>query len=247
LRFGCCCSLDQASAAVESGFDYVELGASAFKGLEADWDDADYAGLPVRATNLFFDGSIRLFGQDRTPYREYAERTIQRAASLGVELMVIGSGETRRAPEGIDGDSSFIDVAEDISYIANGYGITIAPESLNRTETNVGNDLRTLATGLRERHVGYTADSYHILFEWDAEGRKAGLEALFAQQVPFAPSHVHVANLPRTGVDPEDPMLQGFARRLKELGYDGMISLECTRAPGFDLRGALTSLRSLFA
>lgn len=242
-----CCSVEEASAALASGFDYVELGASGFNGLSDEWDRTRYRGLPIEATNLFFDSRIRLFGKDRTPYREYVERTVERAASLNVPLMVIGSGGSRRAPEDMDGDRAFVAVAAEVAEIAGEHGIVIAPESLNRTETNVGNDLRSLAIALRDAGVGYTADSYHIFFEWDADGRSWSLAGLMEWQIPFAPSHVHIANLPRDGVSAEDEMLIAFVERLKALGYEGRVSLECSRDAGFDLAAARSVLASLFA
>ncbi|HWA83196.1 MAG TPA: sugar phosphate isomerase/epimerase family protein [Fimbriimonadaceae bacterium] len=247
MKFGVCTDLAGAPAILDAGFDYVEVGASGFSGFEETWDRETYAALPILATNLFFDGRIKLFGEDRTPYRDYAERTITRAASLGIPVMVIGSGAARRSPEGFDGDQAFADVVAELAGIAKPLGVALAPESLNRSETNTGNDLRSLALALRERGVGYTADSYHILYEWDAEDRYAGLRELFLVQVPFAPAHVHIADLPRQGVSTDDEMLRAFAMRLKELGYAGNVSLECMRGPDFNHAAALTALRALFA
>jgi sugar phosphate isomerase/epimerase len=160
--------------------------------------------------------------------------------------MVIGSGASRATPDPAVGDAPFVEIGGEIAEAARPLDIVIAPESLNRTETNVGNDLRSLAFALRDREVGYTADSYHILYEWDAEGRPSAIEDLYEEQIPFAPSHVHIANLPRTGVDSDDPMLLGFASRLRDLGYSGNVSLECNRADSSGLRGFLGHLRTLF-
>jgi len=247
MKFGVCTGLEESAKILASGFDYVELGASGFDGMTGDWDPAPYARLPILATNLFFDHRIRLFGAGKTPYQEYAERTIHRAASLGVPVMVIGSGGPRTAPKDIDGDARFVEIVAELAEIARPLGIALAPESLNRTETNVGNDLRRLALGLRDKSVGFTADSYHILYEWDADGRKLWLDDLMEDEIPFAPTHVHIADLPRSGVSAEDAMLVAFAARLRELEYDGNVSLECSRGSDFDYGSALEALKSLFA
>jgi len=246
MKFGVCTGLEDATAILEAGFDYVELGASAFNGLSDDWDPAPYAGLPIGATNLFFDSRIKLFGPEKTPYLDYAKRTVERGASLSVPIMVIGSGGSRRSPDGSNQDGAFFDIVAQISEYARTLGISLAPESLNRTETNVGNDLRGLALGLKERGVGYTADSYHVLFEWDADGRTADLGETWREQLPFAPTHVHIADLPRLGVDADDAMLRGFAARLAEFGYDGSVSLECSRGTDFNYRSTLRTLKFLF-
>lgn len=246
MKFGVCTGLQDAAAILNSGYDYVEVGAAGFNGISGEWDSSPYSGVPILATNLFFDRRIKLFDPGRTPYLEYASRTVTRAAHLGIPVMVVGSGPARRAPDGVDGDLAFMDIVAEIAGVAAPLGVSLAPESLNRSETNVGNDLRRLATGLRERGVGYTADSYHILYEWDANGRKEDLLQLHEEQIPFAPTHVHIADLPRLGVDSANPMLQAFARRLRELGYHGAVSLECSREEGFDYAAALHSLQELF-
>lgn len=159
--------------------------------------------------------------------------------------MVIGSGAARRAPARAEGDTAFAGTVAEIAEMARPYGIAIAPESLNRTETNVGNDLRSLALAVRGK-ASYTADSYHVLFEWDADGRRVPVEELWIDQIPYAPAHVHIADLRRFSPRADDPMLQGFAERLSELNYEGAVSLECRRHDGLDFGEALAELRALF-
>jgi sugar phosphate isomerase/epimerase len=229
-----------------AGFDYVEVGAAGFNGLSDDWDPLPYRHLPILATNVFFDSRVKLFDPGKTSYLDYAIATMSRAKSLDVPLMVIGSGASRTSLDPSLGDGPFVDIVAEIAKLARHLDIVIAPESLNRTETNVGNDLRSLALALRQAGAGYTADSYHILFEWDAEGRSLSIDDLYTEQIPFAPSHVHIANLPRTGVDARDPMLQGFAKRLRTLDYRGNVSLECNRTDSSGLATWLNELQQLF-
>ncbi|HEY0865999.1 MAG TPA: TIM barrel protein [Fimbriimonas sp.] len=247
MRFGVCCSLAEAPAVLDAGFDFVELAAVGFAGMEDAWDPRPYQDVPIECTNVFFPGSIRLAGLDATDYRPYARRTIERAAAIGVATMVVGSGGSRRAPDGIDGEAIFIDVCRNLQSIADQHGLRIAPESLNQSETNVGNDLRTLALSLQSIGVDYTADSYHVLWEWNAAGRPGTISNLWAYQVPIRPRHVHLARLEsRSAPTPDDPELQAFASRLAELGYDGTVSLECSRPDGFDFRQALRDVKELF-
>ena len=279
MKFGICCGIDSAIQALDLGAEYIELGAVAFNGLEPDWNPLPFVGVPIETTNVFFPGAIKLFGPERTPYEEYAKRAIDRAAEVGVKIMVVGSGVSRRAPEGSDPatmDAEFADIVANMQRIASPYGIAMAPESLTRLETNVGNDLGRLARLLKERGVAYTADSFHVLKEWEfdtqAEGRGTRDEgrgvkdlgsaqrgegrgttddgpsaAHWAEQIPFAPAHIHIGDLPRNYPKAADPMMQGFARRIKELGYDGRISLECSLGElSTGLPSALKELRTLF-
>jgi sugar phosphate isomerase/epimerase len=248
MRFGICAGLDLAPRALAAGFDYVEVGASGFA-LREDFDPQEYRELRAEASNLFFPGTVRLFGAERTPYREYAQRAVDRAYQIGIRVMVIGSGASRRAPEGMvpaEAERQFVEIAGEIAGYARPAGIVIAPESLNRAETNVGNFLGGLAIALRTRGVGYTADSYHVLAEWAADGGEG--EPDWERQIPFVPSHVHVGDLPRNAPEPEDPLIQGFATRLKALGYDGRISLEARRRDETDeeLRRVVENLRAIF-
>jgi hypothetical protein len=72
-------------------------------------------------------------------------------------------------------------------------------------------------------------------------------DTYWADQIPFAPAHVHLGDLPRMAPRSDDPMMQGFARRIKALGYDARMSLECNIGEmETGLPKALAELRKLF-
>jgi sugar phosphate isomerase/epimerase len=187
--------------------------------------------VPVETTNLFFSSDLRLYENESRSIKA-AERTIRRAAELGgVQIMVVGSGAARKSAPNREADWCFVRFVEILNQAnrnTKDCTIVLAPESLNRDETDVGNDLAQLAHSLHEVGLGYTADSYHVLKEWDYDGRQSSLEDLFKVQVPFAPNHVHLGPLTRKAPKADDPMLLAFFQRLKEFGYDGRISLECS-------------------
>ncbi len=248
MKFGVCCSLADVPTVLKAGFDYVELGANSLSD-----DESLYQGLPTEVTNLFFPGSVKLFGPDATPYLDIARANVDRAAKIGVQTMVIGSGASRNAPDGVDRDwceREFVLIAAVVANYAKQYGITIAPESLNRSETNIGNDLGCLALALKDAGAGYTADSYHVLYEWHENFPDEAYPSAshWEDQVPFLPSHVHIADLPRFAPKPGDPMVEGFANRLLSLGYNGRISLEYRRGENYEseLVTALRDLKTLF-
>lgn len=246
MRIGLCTGIENASVALGAGFDYVEVSTSALAS-QVDFAPQNYREARAEASNLFFPSDIRLNGSSATPYREYMERAIARAAEAGISVMVIGSAGARSAPEGVPIDAAFrrfIEVAAEAQAIASGYGIHIAPESLNRSETNVANDLPFLAADLHTVGVGYTADAYHVLYEWSADGGSGVPDAEFwERQLPFAPTHVHIANLERQAPEGDDPMLLGFIARLQDLGYQGRVSLEARLQTS--LEEAATNLRQL--
>lgn len=228
MKFGVCCSLGQARLVLDAGFDYVELPAGQLFGGVEEPDWAQLEGLSIEATNLFVHGDLRLVGPDKGDVRGYAERLIPRAAKAGVQTMVIGSGGARRAPAGYDLDTAeddFLDSASLCSKIAAEHGIVIAPESLRPEETNVGCFLGDFARMLNYRGVAYTADSYHVLNQPGAFPESA---EFWKSELPFTPVHVHLSNKERTWQVADAEELSGFVARLKELGYDGRVSLECS-------------------
>jgi sugar phosphate isomerase/epimerase len=251
VRFGVCSAVEQADATLAAGADYIELPGHPLN------EDADYIALlrslPVEATNLFFSADIGLY-DDFTRSVKIARRTIKHAAEAGVQVMVIGSGAARKSPKTRCADWAFmrfVEVVNQANEAALEEGVSLAPESLNREETDVGNDLAQLAESLREVNIGFTADSYHVLKEWDFEGREGGQEApseeYWREKIPFAPTHVHLAPLDRQPPRSDDPMLLGFMRRLKESGYDSRISLECAcREEDRDVPAAVEAMRTLW-
>lgn len=242
MRFGVCAGPERAREILAAGFDYVEVGAIGFQGRNESWDPAPYQGIPVAATNLFFPGDMPLYSSD---WRDYAGRTIERGVSLGVETMVVGSGGARRSTLEVpveEAEERFLDVVAACQEMA-GDALFLAPESLHRGETDVWNDSERIAHGLADRGLAFTADSYHILREWEAEGRP-DLEGWMRMQVPFRPWHVHLSDIRRLPPDPADPQMGAFVARLAELGYERTVSLEC---PVEDLAVARRSLDRLFS
>lgn len=251
LTFGVCAAPEEGPAILDAGFDYIEVPANGFGGFEAQWDPSPYSGLPTPTTNLFFDSSLTLHERGREPYDSYIRRTIERAATLGVETMVVGSGRARRtrpdeSPE--DGMARFVDAVDELQTIATPHGIRIAPESLNREETNVGTSLGELALALHGRGLGYTADSYHVLREWDLDGQGENVKFLWDREILWAPTHVHLGPLSRGMPDAEDPQLVSFVREVvRRMGYEGRVSLEVHRGADFDFVAANRTVRALFA
>jgi len=240
VRFGICGSPTDLEVALAAGFDYVEYwAATQFSGDAPQVEDAE-------AANGFFTGEIRLFGAGANDWRTYAERTISNAARAGTQVMVVGSGNQRRHPDS-PAMGAFVDVMAEIHAMGQRHGVLIGPESLNRNETNVGCSLGELAEAMGERGVPFVADSYHELMEWQADGVQPSLEA-WRRSMPFAPMHVHIANVARDDVDPADPSLISFRERLREVGYDGRVTYEGKRGGDLgSLRALATRMRALFA
>lgn len=212
LIFGLCCGSDKAHEALAAGFSYVELPAAPLA------EGADYSGLPVAATNLFFPGGLSLYS-DRAACESHARKVISRAIEFGVPLMVIGSGGVRRAPEG---DDPAIREAEFYDFVAQMqdefHQVILAPESLNRTETNVGNDYGPLAVALAQRGCSATLDAYHVALEPGFSGWEG--------RIPVLPKHLHLASPSRDMPEPDCPFLLSLFVAMNQMGYSGTASFE---------------------
>jgi len=243
MRIGLCCSPERADEALEVGFDYVELPAG-----RLFWEAAERVSSCCEATNLFVAGSLKLVGPERGDVEAYGRKVIPAAAAAGIRVMVVGSGAARNAPEGYDvarAHDEFLDAVSLWTEIGRPLGVAIAPESLQRSETNVGNSMGELARRLHERGCAFTADIFHLIQDWRFQGGQgAPTDVFWAQEIPFAPAHVHFADSDRAWNLSGDGAVKGFVRRLKALGYEGRVSLECSTQ---DLSLVLSEARKALA
>lgn len=227
MKLGLCCGPERARAALQAGFDYVELPAHLLVEPDADLSAFRQAAPPV--TNLFFP-NVRLYDEARFDPVDYGRRLFPQAQSVGVRVMVVGSGRARKAPEGRDPaefELRFADIVADLQELASPYGIRLAPESLRREETNVGTSCARLARLLGERDCDFTVDTFHVLREWDADAPGTWpSEEDWDEILPFAPAHIHLSGLDRRVPMPEDPALANFWSRIFTLGYEGLVSIE---------------------
>jgi sugar phosphate isomerase/epimerase len=220
-------------------------------GSEAGQPLAVFRQHECQVTNLFLPGGVSLFEGDFDPVA-YGGKLFPQAQEAGVLVMVVGSGNQRKAPEGMEPDAAedeFVRIVAAWQKQALRHGVQLAPESLRSEETNVGNRLSSLAQKLGAAGVGYCADSYHVLSELDEEELDpTTIGPALRRELPFTPLHVHLAARDRTPPAAEDPHLQAFAHRLRELNYNGRISVEAnwSGAPG-EKENTLSHLKRLFS
>ena len=182
----------------------------------------------VLSANSFFHPYIKLVGPDRNEavILGYADTVFRRAHQAGLRIVVLGSGDARRIPEGYDRQlarEEFVDVARKMAVIAKKYDITIAMENLNRAETNFGNSLAEVVGLVREvNHPRFraTADIYHML----RESEPPSSIALAGKYLV----HCHIAenkDRARPGKNGED--FRPYVNAMRLIGYKGLIMMEC--------------------
>lgn len=227
IKFGVCAPIEEAELILKAGFDTIEIGA--YRLCEPP-DLKEYSNVPISRSNLFFAGSEKLYGSQRTNWQPSAQKTIENASKIGIKVMVLGSGGARKCPEGFsipDAESSFIQVVVELQQIADQYGLIIAPEPLNRNETDVWNSSSKLSLALDKRGLKFTGDTYHSLKENEFNGNLPIDETFWQSEWPSLPIHVHFSSVHRKVPEPTDPAMISAARYLIRQKFDGIVSLEC--------------------
>jgi len=233
IPIGICVSPDALNE-LAPGFDYVEISAAAtLAGQDPTPDAVDLDALvalqpAVRAFNCFVPSAIKTVGPNvaRDQVEAYVATTIRRAAAVGADLIVFGSGGSRRVPEGYARSAAWDQLVWFLGYCADHaeqHGLTIVIEPLNTNECNILNTYTESVEMAREVNrpsIKVLADTWH--FAVDEEPLDDILQA------PEWLAHVHLADSPGrghpgTGAYPFDRLF-GI---LREIGYAGRVSIEC--------------------
>ena len=250
MRFGVCSSLDRVADVKAAGFDFIE--ASVQELLQGTAEDAAWTGealaarspLPILTAYLLVPASMKIVGPeaDLSRLTRYMERIVARAGKLGIGVLGFGSGGARQVPDGFERGRAmeqligFCRVAGDLAAAA---GVTVAMEPLNRAECNLVNTIAEVAAVVRSAdRPAFRAllDAYHLWLENEPLEHVAEAVDLFV--------HVHVADAQgrtppgESGKSDYHPIF----RLLKQVGYDGMMSVE---AKAFDAESGARSLEFL--
>jgi len=262
MRFGCCLNwvasgsdgtgAEMAPVFAKAGYDYVELSLVHLMRLEPVQrervlEPLRSSGLGCEACNNFFPASIRLTGPeaDHASALVYAGTALELARSLGVSVVVFGSGKARNAPEGFLKERAWdqlVSFARSLDPIAADNGITIAMEHLNRGESDILTNFSDIARFVRETdrpRIRPLLDTYHLELEREPSS------AILAGRGILA--HTHTARLTgRTWPQLSTPELRSEFAALAEISYDGRMSVEASSDNlEADCAGTLALLKSL--
>jgi sugar phosphate isomerase/epimerase len=157
---------------------------------------------------------------------------MRRCKEADVKIIVLGSGGSRKLPDGYDSvkaSKEFIALVRKMAKVAKKYDRIIAIENLNHTETNF---VLTLAEAIKYvkavNHPNFrlTADIYHMLMENEPGSVIEQAKGLLV--------HAHIAEKEeraypgKRGVD-----FRPYFSAMKKIGYKGRIMMEC-RFTDFD-------------
>ena len=213
MRFGCCLNMiakgpdgtgiEYIEALAKAGFDYAELPLAEMMALP----DGQFqelvrrvagSGVHCEACNNFFPKTERLTGEsaDLGKSLDYARRAMDRAALLGAERIVFGSGGAKNVPEGFPMEKGYAQVVELLGRL--------------RLADDVGAD-----------SVRVLVDYYHLTEEQEPAYHVADLGPGHLAHVHFARPEGRVYPNLTDGHD-----YSAFAAALLAAGYDGRVSCE---------------------
>lgn len=234
MRFGVCAGLSRLDAVCDAGYDYIELNFSAL----ADMSEQEFAtlrdalaqrGMRAEAYNGFFRADVCLYGEgaDLAAIADYCERAFSRAALLGGDVAVFGSGGARSYPAELTHEQAQAQLCRVLRVcgdVAARHGMRIAIEPLRAQETNIIHLLgegAALCRAVDHPAVGLLVDLFHF---W------CGGEPLSViSEVSDVLIHAHIARPAadrRIPTEDDRAALIAWAQALREAGYDARLSLE---------------------
>lgn len=254
MRFGVCGDYQDAGLLRKCGYDYIEMSLANTALMEAEnfqkcrryLAEQD---MKAEAFNGLFDSRIhRLTGEaaNHAAIVEYAKAAMERAALLGGKVLVMGSGGARCIPEGFPRREALKQVSALLSAlgdVAESFDLDVTIEPLCKAGDNLITNAREAVEVIRmTKHprVRLMVDIYHEYVECGSLD--------YLKTMEEKPIHLHISNpMTRYCPRPDDEFhYEVIASVLKEIQYDGRISVECFwREMETDIRQAMTVLRNM--
>jgi sugar phosphate isomerase/epimerase len=234
-RIGISTSLLNNDILAAAGYSYVEENAREFLvPLEPDsvflpkLQLIKNSKLPLEACNTFLPGDLKCVGPTAVHEEilSFAETAFRRAQMAGIEIIVLGSGGSRKIPEGFphkEATQQFISLCKRMAPVARKYNVVIAVEPLNKNECNFINSLSEageIVKSVDDKNFRLCIDIYHMLMENESPDDILKFGHLLY--------HAHIAektDRSAPGVNNEDFSL--FFKALKEVNYKGRLTIEC--------------------
>ncbi|MBQ8092466.1 MAG: sugar phosphate isomerase/epimerase [Clostridia bacterium] len=231
MKIGFCAKPAQVSEIANAGYDYMEPPVNAIAGMETDafqafvrqtWE----AGIATPSFNLLYPKNLALLdpATEDSQITAYLSLAFERVQRLGGTMVVFGSGKSRMRPENMSYGEAFLRLAAICrlsGMMADRFGLTIAIEPLNRSETNMICSLpeaADLAAAAAHPRIRVLADYYHMCRESEPMEEIERIGGVV---------HAHIATSEgRLAPVVNENGFKDFFKALKTTGFDGCLSVE---------------------
>lgn len=232
MRIGVCAPLREARLVAELGFDFIEpqvAGLMQAYPAETEFDAArrelETSGIYAEAFNVFLPADLKVVGPEVRYHelRGYVQRAFAHVEALGGQVVVFGSGPSRRIPEGFPVDKAMEQLREFLAMagpLAGRHGIEIAIEALPTCNAiRTVSEAVALARDINHSAVKVLSDFGHVITVGEP----------LTHVAYAAPDLVHVHLRDRGGGPPGtgDFDYPTYFRLLKQVRYRGRLSMEC--------------------
>ena len=239
MKFGICLPVENYNRIFNTGADYMEINASAVYNMSEEYfkklcDELQDKKVTY-SCNCLVVSDLRLTGNDvdYDKINAYCKKTFSRLADLGVKMLVFGSGNAKRVPEGFPHEKAWqqlFEVGKIFSDYAGKYSQTIAVEALRYAEVNIVNTIEDAAYYIKNvdrSNFKMLADFYHM------HQNNESLDVIEKYKDDIV--HIHMAGPMR---EMPDKNFKSFAEErmsvLKNIGYNGGVSFECAMSENDD-------------
>ncbi|RZL48066.1 MAG: sugar phosphate isomerase/epimerase [Pedobacter sp.] len=180
LPLGIIASLDKDSLVYAAGFKLngASVGALISPSLseekfQQNLDRIKKSKCKIYLCNVLFPGKMKIAGPDVDEQKvlAYVDSVFLRAKLAGVQIIVLGSGTSRRIPDNYDiqkAQTDFVALCKKMAILAQKHQVKIAIENLQRKETNFLNTVKATAKVVElvnHPNFGLNADIYHMTWE----------------------------------------------------------------------------------
>lgn len=251
--------LENSDTLAKWGFDYCEpavVRTMSFSDSDFEAIRTKVAGTPCRveSMNSFIPGNMKVVGPsiDRATLDAYVQKSLARANAFGTKIVVFGSGTSRQVPEGFPRDQAWMQLQDFLRRVGDeitrqNYGFVIGIEALRKQESNIVNttaEAYQLSLDTNHPKIKIICDFFHLATEHE--------DPAVLHKVKDRLVHLHFANECNNRSFPKDPTecpeYAPFFANLREIGYQGRISIEAgTRDFTTDAPVGLATLHKLYA
>ncbi len=235
MDLGVCAKIKDAAFIKNKGFDYIEMPCNWFTLLKPD--DFDNVrkhlvniGIACKACNFFFPNDLKITGPDLdiSAIEQYCIKAVSRIKKLGVETVTVGSGPSRYCPKGFPKEQAIEQFKEWLIFISDllwNTNIMVCIEPIRKQSTNILNTLIeciSLANKIDRSNIRVMTDFQQMRSQGDLVNSIVTAGSMV--------KHVHISNSNnlRCPQNEEEDTYRPFFSCLKEISYDGRISIETT-------------------